>query len=120
MDVSRQSNQSRQSQFDEAEAWLQQNDPSYLASRQGWKQLTGRGTYVRPQEESPEATADDVVLLGALDQRDPDGHYDPDREIEYQREYDRIRDQQPHRKRDRHKSSRARYMREYRARKRAS
>lgn len=95
---------------DAAERWLSANDPSYLKYRQGWKHLTR----LRKGSLDYQAPFGDLAVGGALNVESA-WHEAGVPWFDFREEYEK----KPSRKRDRHKGSRASYMREYRARRKA-
>lgn len=54
--------------MDAAEAWLQTNDPSYLRSRQAWKNIDSEtGDCETPPQEIPAGDGGDLELLVAYE-----------------------------------------------------
>jgi hypothetical protein len=110
--------------MDAAEAWLRANDPNYLKHKQGWKHLArmnhkGALDYNSPFEEialSPVTGIDPEDGKSCPSDLENVIHTSAVMGFDYQREYEK----KPDRKKDRHKGSRAAYMREYRARRKSA
>lgn len=115
--------------LDKAENWLQANDPNYLKARQGWKHLTRLDRKCNLQSQKP---YEEIPVAQVADDDDEAFEDEYGRSFENPLEaaieqhgvlwfdYEAEREKKPHRKKDRHKGSRAAYMREYRARKKAA
>jgi hypothetical protein len=52
---------------DQAEAWLQQNDPDYQPNSETWKQVRSTGDYITPRQEIPWQLGAELATLVATE-----------------------------------------------------